>query len=118
MVFLRQSQNHDPCRPERLCPPAQKSEAPSCHCPFIETEAQMTHLYFHCSGPGEVLVDCHGTDVLDLVEARDHALAIARLIAEENFGLSDFSEWIVFVYDEDEDEMLSIPFKDALPTLH
>jgi hypothetical protein len=78
----------------------------------------MTHLYFHCTGPGEVLVDCQGIDVLDLEEARDHALSVARSIVEENFGRGDFSEWIVFVFDEDEDEMLTIPFKAVLPTLH
>ena len=57
----------------------------------------MTHLYFHCTGPGEVLVDCQGIEVLDLDEARDHALSVARAIVEENFGRGDFSEWIVFV---------------------
>lgn len=78
----------------------------------------MTHLYFHCAGPSEVLVDQHGTEVLDLAEARDHALALARFIVEGAYGEHDFSEWLVYVSDEDDDEMMLIPFTAVLPTLH
>ncbi len=34
-------------------------------------EAPMFHLYFHCAGAGEILIDRIGTEVLDLAEARD-----------------------------------------------
>jgi hypothetical protein len=78
----------------------------------------MTHLYFHCAGPAEILIDHRGTDILDLTEARDHALAMARFIVECAYGERDFSEWLVLVSDEDDDEMLLVPFTAALPTMH
>jgi len=78
----------------------------------------MTHLYFHCTGPDEVLVDRFGIDVSDLAEARDYALEMARSIVESAYGQRDFSEWLVYVSDEDDDEMLLVPFTAALPTLH
>ncbi len=81
-------------------------------------EAIMTHLYFHCAGPNEVLVDRCGTEVIDLAEARDHALAIARLIVENAYGERDFSEWLIYVSDDDDDEVLLIPFSAVMPTLH
>ena len=78
----------------------------------------MTRLYFHCTGPEEILIDRIGTDVLDLAEARDHAVALARCLVENAYGLRDFSEWQVYVGDEDDDELLVVPFTAALPTLH
>jgi hypothetical protein len=118
MIVLRVCRNHAPERPIALWRPAQNHEPRRAIVRSSDQEAQMTHLFFHCTGPGEVLVDCQGVDVLDLDEARDHALSVARSIVEDNFGRGDFSEWIVFVFDEDEDEMLTIPFRAVLPTLH
>jgi hypothetical protein len=78
----------------------------------------MTHLYFHCAGAGEILIDRIGTEVLDLAGARDHALAMARSMVESAYGVHDFSEWLIYVGDEDDDEMLLVPFTAVLPTLH
>ena len=78
----------------------------------------MTHLFFHCTGPGEILIDRVGTKVLDISEAREHALALARSLVESAYGLRDFSQWQVYVGDEDDDEILLVPFAAALPTLH
>jgi hypothetical protein len=78
----------------------------------------MMRLYFHCACPGEVVIDRHGSDVIDLAEARDQAIAIARLIVESAYGACDFSEWLIYVGDEDDDEMLLVPFTAALPTVH
>ena len=78
----------------------------------------MTPLFFHCTGPGEILIDRVGTVVLDLCEARDHALALARALVENAYGLRDFSQWQVYVGDEDDEEILLVPFTAALPTLH
>ena len=83
-----------------------------------EMEGSMAHLYFHCSGPGEVLVDHHGTSVSSLSEARDHALAIARFIIDGAFGIESFSEWKVYVGTEDDEEVLVVPFACLTPTLH
>ena len=78
----------------------------------------MTFMYFHCAGPGEVLIDRCGTEIVDLGEARDHALAIARFLVESAYGERDFSDWHVYVSDEDDDEILFVSFTAALPTLH
>jgi hypothetical protein len=78
----------------------------------------MTLLYFHCAGPDEVLVDHFGAEIVDLEEAEDRALAIARFIVESAFGEHDFSDWHVYVSNEDDDEVLLISFAAAMPTIH
>jgi hypothetical protein len=81
-------------------------------------EAYMFYLYFHCAGPGEILIDRNGTEVLDLIEARDQAVTLARALVESAYGTRDFSDWHVYVSDEDDDEMLLIPFSAVMPTIH
>jgi hypothetical protein len=81
-------------------------------------EKLMIHLYFHCTGPGGVLVDNQGAEVLDLIEARDRALMVARAIVESTYGVHDFSKWLVYVSDKEDEEMLLVSFRDVLPTLH
>ncbi|ACL55210.1 DUF6894 family protein [Methylobacterium nodulans] len=78
----------------------------------------MTHLYFHCGHSGELLLDYRGADVTDLKEARDRALAVARSVMETAYGHQDFSDWFVCVGDEDDEELMRVPFTSALPTLH
>ena len=38
----------------------------------------MTHVYFHCSSSERVLLDQHGSDVEDLVEAHERAKQIVQ----------------------------------------
>ena len=90
----------------------------TCESGFIEMEAQMFYLYFHCAGPGEILIDRDGSEVLDLIEARDRALSLARILVEGAYGTRDFTDWHVYVSDEDDEEMLLIPFADVMPTIH
>ncbi|HEV2565770.1 MAG TPA: hypothetical protein VGU19_11875 [Microvirga sp.] len=78
----------------------------------------MFHLYFHCAGPGEILIDRQGAEVLDLIEARDRALTLARAFVEKAYGMRDFADWHVYVSDDDDDEVLLIPFSDVMPTIH
>jgi hypothetical protein len=78
----------------------------------------MTHLYFHCAAPGEVLIDARGTSVSDLSEAREHAATVARFIMDGAFGVEDFSEWQIYVGNDEDDEVLVLPFAAVLPTLH
>jgi len=90
----------------------------TCESGSIEMEAQMFYLYFHCAGPGEILIDRDGSEVLDLIEARDPALSLARILVEGAYGTRDFTDWHVYVSDEDDEEMLLIPFADVMPTIH
>jgi hypothetical protein len=78
----------------------------------------MFYLYFHCAGPGEILIDRDGAEVLDLIEARDRALTLAKLLVEQAYGTRDFTGWHVYVSDEEDDEMLMIPFSAVMPTIH
>jgi hypothetical protein len=78
----------------------------------------MTHLYFHCAAPGELLIDHRGTSVSDLSEARERAVAVARFIMDGAFGVEDFSQWQIYVGNDEDDEVLVVPFAAVLPTLH
>ena len=78
----------------------------------------MFYLYFHCAGPGEILIDRNGAEVLDLMEARDRALDLARILVEQAYGIRDFTDWHVYVSDEDDEELMLIPFSAVMPTIH
>ncbi len=78
----------------------------------------MTHLYFHCAGPNGVVIDKRGAEVLDLIEARDRAIMLARFIVESAYGVDDFSDWQVYVSDEEDDELLFVSFDEAKPAFH
>jgi uncharacterized protein DUF6894 len=95
-----------------------EAEIALCESEAIEMEALMFYLFFHCAGPGEILIDRSGAEVLDLIEARDRALALARILVEGAYGTRDFSDWHVYVSDEDDEEMLLIPFSAVMPTIH
>ncbi|WP_246388964.1 DUF6894 family protein [Microvirga mediterraneensis] len=92
-------------------------EAP-CESEAIEMEVHMFYLYFHCAGPGEILIDRDGAEVIDLIEARDRALTLAKMLVEQAYGTRDFSDWHVYVSDEEDEEMLLIPFSAVMPTIH
>src|SRR3954453_4110680 len=81
-------------------------------------EACMTRLYFHCASTDDLHLDSCGLEVQDLAEAREHALALARSVMAGSFGIDDFSEWLIYVGDEDDEQVLLVPFAATLPTLH
>jgi hypothetical protein len=35
-----------------------------------------------------------------------------------SFGIADFSDWLIYVGDAEDDEVLLVPFTATLPTLH
>jgi hypothetical protein len=81
-------------------------------------EACMTRLYFHCASTDDLHLDSCGLEVQDLAEAREHALALARSVMAGSFGIDDFSEWLIYVGDEDDEQVLLVPFAATRPTLH
>src|SRR3954452_13793097 len=81
-------------------------------------EAPMTRLYFHCASADDLHLDPCGFEVQDLAEAREHAMALARSVMAGSFGIDDFSEWLIYVGDEDDEQVLLVPFAATLPTLH
>ncbi len=78
----------------------------------------MTHLYFHYSSADELIVDHRGTEVLDLIEARERATAMAQSIVTHALGVVSFGDWHVHVTDEDDEELLTIPFTAIIGRLH
>jgi hypothetical protein len=78
----------------------------------------MFHLYFHCAGSGGIHLDHRGIDIVSLAEARDYAIAVARSVMASAYGVDDFSDWLIYVADEEDEEVLLVPFASALPTLH
>src|SRR3954451_4676853 len=84
----------------------------------LTTEAPMTRLYFHCASTDDLHLDSCGLEVQDLAEAREHALALARSVMAGSFGIDDFSEWLIYVGDEDDEQVLLVPFAATHPTLH
>src|SRR3954451_1279745 len=66
-------------------------------------EAPMTRLYFHCASADDLHLDSCGLEIQDLAEARDHALAVARSVMAGSFGIADFSEYLIYVGDEEDE---------------
>lgn len=78
----------------------------------------MTRLFFHCRSPDELLLDYCGWEISDLAEAEDRALAVARMLMSSAYGIDDFAGWFICVGDEQDEEVMRVPFALALPTLH
>lgn len=78
----------------------------------------MFHLYFHCAGSDGIYLDRQGISLSSIDEAHDHAVAVARTMMESAYGVGDFSDWLIYVADEDDEEVLLVSFAAARPTLH
>ncbi len=69
----------------------------------------MTHVYFHCSSNEGVVLDRRGSDLDDLIDAREHAERFIRsLIARP--GPEDWRDWLLHVSDDEGDEVLVVEF--------
>jgi hypothetical protein len=76
-----------------------------------------THLYFHCATPEGVLLDRRGSEVEDLIEARDRAAGII-LACIGRPGPEDWREWTVSVSDETGEELFLMPFTSVIGRAH
>jgi Domain of unknown function (DUF6894) len=77
----------------------------------------MAQVYFHCSGPGRVLVDHSGADVGDLTEAREYAARVVQsLIATPS--PEDWRLWSLQISDDLGDEVFVVPFVSNLSEPH
>jgi len=77
----------------------------------------MTHVYFHCSNPEQVLLDPCGSDVEDLTEARERAVRVVREFVSSR-GPVDWRNWTLHVNDEDGEEIFVMPFAYILGRPH
>jgi hypothetical protein len=73
----------------------------------------MTQVYFHCSNMRKVFVDRRGAVVDDLAEARDHATRVVQFLANER-RLEDWRDWVLYVSDDQGDELFVVPFTFVL----
>jgi hypothetical protein len=77
----------------------------------------MAQVYFHCSSTQDVLIDRRGAVVDDLTEICNHAtLVIHSLITAP--GPEDWREWVLYVSDDDGEEIFCTPFSAVLGRLH
>ncbi|MGC2776994.1 MAG: hypothetical protein WA418_15310 [Bradyrhizobium sp.] len=77
----------------------------------------MAQVFFHCSNDDEFLIDRHGTAVVDLTEARDHAARVVHaLISAESS--EDWREWVLHISDDLGEEIFTMPFSSMLGRMH
>jgi hypothetical protein len=77
----------------------------------------MGQVYFHCSNSRGMLIDRHGTSVVDLIEAYEEAANLVRLrVAAPD--MEDWRDWILHVSDETGDEIFVLPFASVLGKPH
>ena len=73
----------------------------------------MTQVYFHCSNTKNVFVDRRGAMVDDLAEARDHATSVVQSLTKTR-SLEDWRDWVLYVSDDQGDELFVVPFAFVL----
>ncbi len=77
----------------------------------------MAHVYFNCQSGRTVLLDQRGTDVDDLIEARDYAVqAVQSLIGTTT--TEDWRNWVLHVSDDLGEEVFEMPFSFVLGKPH
>jgi hypothetical protein len=77
----------------------------------------MTHVHFHCSSTGRVLVNYREVHVHDLAEARAQAAQVVRaLIAAP--GPEDWRDWMLHANDDLGEPLFALPFAEVIGPLH
>ena len=77
----------------------------------------MAQLYFHCASSDRVLLDRHGSEHDDLVDAHSEAIAVVqRMIATP--GPDDWRGWKLLALDENEEELFQLSFASVIGRLH
>ncbi len=77
----------------------------------------MAQVYFHCSGPGRVLMDQCGADVGDLTEAREYGARVVQSLITIP-SPEDWRQWSLQVRDDLGGEIFVVPFVSILGKPH
>ncbi len=77
----------------------------------------MAQVYFHCSNGRKTLIDRYGAAVIDVGEARDHAISVMRSLVMTP-GAEDWRGWELRVSDELGEEIFVVPFAFVLGKPH
>jgi hypothetical protein len=82
-----------------------------------QSEATMTHVYFHCSSAEKLVLDPRGVDVEDFIEAHQRATQVVQDFIR-SLGPHDWRTWTLHVSDEDGEEIFLMPFACLLGKPH
>jgi hypothetical protein len=77
----------------------------------------MTHVYFHCSSAGRIVLDPRGIEVEDLVEAHERAAQMVHSFVN-SIGPDDWRSWTLHVSDEDGEDIFLMPFSCVVGRPH
>jgi hypothetical protein len=77
----------------------------------------MAQVFFHCSNTEGAVIDRCGTAVDDLVEVRDRAALVMNTLIMAP-GPEDWRDWILYVSDDDGEEIFTVPFTSVLGKPH
>jgi len=77
----------------------------------------MAQVYFHCSSAHGVMLDRRGTDVEDLRDVRSYAVRFVRSLVDSPSS-EDWRNWVLDIRDEEDGELLVIPFASLLGRSH
>ena len=77
----------------------------------------MAQLFFHCFSGTRFIVDQHGNDVDNLIEAHEKAGCVVRTCLAAP-TLEDWREWTLHASDIDGREIFSLPFASLLGKPH
>ena len=78
----------------------------------------MAQFFFHCTSSEKVLMDRSGYDLPDLTEVRHRASGIMRRCLETGAVDGDCRDWLMHVVDEEDEEVLILPFSEVIGRLH
>jgi Domain of unknown function (DUF6894) len=77
----------------------------------------MAQVFFHCSNTEGAVIDRCGAAVDDLVEVRDRAALVMNTLIMAP-GPEDWRDWILYVSDDDGEEIFCVPFTSVLGKPH
>ena len=71
-------------------------------------------MYYFDLDDDETIVDCDGTDLVNVRAAREHAAVVARELTANSFGFLDqsWSGWTMRVRDDGGSELFSVAMSD------
>ena len=77
----------------------------------------MAHVFFHCAGSDELVLDRRGSEVEDLSEAHACGMRVMNALMSNRDG-HDWRDWTLHASDEEGDEIFLMSFASLLGKPH
>jgi hypothetical protein len=77
----------------------------------------MAHVFFHCAGSDELVLDRRGSEVEDLSEAHACGMRVMNALMS-NRDAHDWRDWTLHASDEEGDEIFLMSFASLLGKPH